>query len=172
MYNSTESFIQAWEDGRVKKSVTNEDGAWTDPEPTDDGIEGREFAAPMLVQPYGPRVEVDEAEKYVKWMGWEFNLAFSQVAGMSLFDIRFRGERIVYELGMQEAMAHYAGASPTSSAQLFFDTMYGFGMDAFELIPGFDCPHYATYLPVMYYREGKYFTTKNAICVFEAVSDQ
>ncbi|KAF2668453.1 amine oxidase catalytic domain-containing protein [Microthyrium microscopicum] len=171
LYNSTNTFYNAWKDGRVRKSMRNADGDWTAAEPTEEGIEGRERYAPMLVQPYGPRVEIDEAEKYVKWMGWEFYLTFSQVAALSVFDIRFRGERIMYELGMQEAMAHYAGGNPSSSGQLFFDTMFGFGLNAFELVPGYDCPAYATFLPVTIYREGKYITKKNVICVFEAVSD-
>ena len=30
-------------------------------------------------------------------------------SGIALHDIRFKEDRIVYELGMQEALAHYAG---------------------------------------------------------------
>jgi primary-amine oxidase len=171
LYNSTEAFRDSWESGTLKKSQTNPDGSWTNAEPIVEGIEGREFAAPILVQPYGPRVEVDEKEKYVKWMGWEFYISFSQVTALGLHDIKFKGERIIYELGMQEAMAQYAGASPTSSGQLFFDTLFGFGLNTYELIPGYDCPTYATFLPISMYREGKLIKRKNAICVFEAVSD-
>jgi primary-amine oxidase len=171
LYNSTEALRESWKKGTLKKAKTNPDGNWTDPEPSAEGIEGRELAAPMLVQPYGPRVEVDEHEKYVKWMGWEFYLSFSQVTALGLHDIRFKGERIIYELGMQEAMAQYAGASPSSSGQLFFDTLFGFGLNTFELVPGYDCPTYATFLPISMYREGKQITRKNAICVFEAVTD-
>jgi primary-amine oxidase len=104
-------------------------------------------------------------------MGWEFYFSFSQVTSLSLFNIKFRGERIIYELGLQEALAHYAGASPSMSGQAFFDTMFGFGAFAYELVPGYDCPSYATFLPAKFYREGVYHERKNAICIFEAVSD-
>lgn len=171
LYNSTDSFYDSWKVGLIQKSVINADGDWTNAEPTEEGPEDREMAAPILVQPYGPRVEVDVDQKYVKWMGWELYISFNQVTAMALYDIKFKGERIIYELGMQEAMAQYAGASPSSAGQLFFDTLFGFGLNTFEMIPGYDCPIYATYLPVSLYREGKHYQTKNAICVFEAVSD-
>lgn len=123
------------------------------------------------MQPYGPRVQVDEAQNFVRWMDWEFFLSFSQVKSLSLFDIRYQGERILYELGFEEALAHYSGASPALAGQLFLDTLFGFGLQAFDLLPGYDCPSYATFLPVTWYRAGKYFERKNAICIFEAVSD-
>jgi primary-amine oxidase len=155
----------------IHKTLPNKDGHWTDAEPEDRGISGRELPSPLLVQPYGPRVEIDVCQNYVKWMGWEFYLAFSQVTSLSLFDIRFRGERVMYELAFQEALAHYAGSSPALAGQAFFDTLFGFGVTAYELVPGYDCPAYATYLPITWYRSGQYFKRKNAICVFEAVSD-
>jgi primary-amine oxidase len=77
----------------------------------------------------------------------------------------------MYELGLQEALAHYAGASPSLAGQVFFDTLFGFGINAYELVPGYDCPGYATYLPVEWYRNGHFFKRRNAICIFEAVSD-
>ena len=90
-------------------------------------------------------------------MGFEFYIAFSQSTGISLFDVRFKGERIIYEvrvlltfsvlqgnrlslvhlqLGMQEALAHYAGADPTQGAQYFLDTFFSMGVRMFELVPG------------------------------------
>lgn len=37
-------------------------------------------------------------------MGWEFEAGLGK-RGPRLFDIRFKGERIAYELSVQEAMA-------------------------------------------------------------------
>jgi primary-amine oxidase len=171
LYNSTESLYTAWKSGQITKTLPNEDGHWTDSEPEIEGISGREMPSVFLVQPFGPRVEIDEAQNYVRWMGWEFYLSFSQVISLSLFDIRFRGERILYELSFQEALAHYSGASPALAGQLFLDTLFGFGSNAYELVPGYDCPAYATYLPIKWYHDGKFHQRKKAICVFEAVSD-
>lgn len=86
---------------------------------------------------------------------------------MRLFDIRFNGERIVYELGMQEAMAHYAGSNPGQSALSFLDSYYGFGPNAFELVNGYDCPAYATYLNTSFYWREERRSHQNSICIFE-----
>lgn len=63
--------------------------------------------------------------------------------GVSLHDIRFKGERIVYELARQEALAHYAGPDLDQTFSSYLDVTVGF--TNFNLIPGYDCPAYATY---------------------------
>ena len=62
---------------------------------------------------------------------------------MKLFDVKFQGQRILYELGLQEAIAHYAGNDPVQSGTSYMDTYYGFGPYAFSQIPGYDMPGYA-----------------------------
>lgn len=42
---------------------------------------------------------------------------------MTLFDIKYKGERIIYELGLQEAIAHYAGHDPAQSGVAYLDTV-------------------------------------------------
>ena len=46
---------------------------------------------------------------------FSFYVSFSRDSGLRLFDIKYRGERIVYELGLEEAIAHYAGNDPVQS---------------------------------------------------------
>lgn len=41
---------------------------------------------------------------------------------MRLYDVKFKGERIIYELGLQEAIAHYAGNDPVQSGTAYLDT--------------------------------------------------
>ena len=48
-------------------------------------------------------------------MDFSFYVTFSRDTGLRLFDIKYRGERIVYELGLEEAIAHYSGNDPTQS---------------------------------------------------------
>ncbi|KIR28237.1 hypothetical protein I309_02887 [Cryptococcus deuterogattii LA55] len=43
--------------------------------------------------------------------------------GMRLYDVKFKGERIIYELGLQEAIAHYAGNDPVQSGTAYLDTL-------------------------------------------------
>jgi primary-amine oxidase len=78
---------------------------------------------------------------------------------MRLFDIKYKGERIIYEIGLQEAIAHYAGNDPTQSGTAYLgeyrskrlltftdisaDTYYGFGPFCFNQIPGYDMPLHA-----------------------------
>lgn len=79
-----------------------------------------------------------------------------------------RTQRIIYELGLMEAIAHYAGNNPDQSVTAYLDTFYGFGPYAVELLAGFDCPAYATFLNASFSAEEVTTTHRNAICLFEA----
>ncbi len=43
------------------------------------------------------------------------------------------------------------GNDPVQSSTAYLDTYYGFGPYAFELVQGYDCPAYATYLNSTFY---------------------
>lgn len=124
-----------------------------------------------MIQPYGPRYKLDCEEKFVSWFGFEFFITTSVAQGVSIYDIRFRGERVMYELGLQEAMAHYAGDDPFQGGLEFMDTFFGMGKMAFELLPGYDCPAYADYLDSQWHDAGETHTTPNNVCVFEYTAD-
>lgn len=64
---------------------------------------------PLAVAPTGARYSVDVTRKYVEWMDFSFYVGFSRDTGVSLYDVRYKGQRVLYELGLQEALAHYAG---------------------------------------------------------------
>lgn len=86
---------------------------------------------------------------------------------MQIHNIEYQGQRIIYELGLQEALAHYASFDPLQSATAYLDSYYGFGPSTFELVQGFDCPTYATYMNVSFYASEVSHTHANAICLFE-----
>ena len=121
----------------------------------------------MSVQPYGPRYKLDKKQQYVKWFGFEFYLATSPAQGLMLYDIRFKGERVIYELGLQEAMSHYAGNDPMQGGLEFMDAFFGMGKKMFELVPGYDCPAYADYIDVPWHQLYETNTLPNSICIFE-----
>lgn len=47
---------------------------------------------------------------------------FTRDTGMRLFDIKYKGERIIYEIGLQDAIAHYAGNDPVQSGTAYLGT--------------------------------------------------
>ena len=167
LYNSTEAFRDAWKAREVQKVPANVDGKWSDSAPDEEGMEGREQVAPVMIQPGGPRYKLDENERHVSWLGWSFYINSLQAIGLGLWDVKFDGERVLYELGLQEAMAHYAGDDPLSVGMNWLDTLFGMGFNSYELVPGYDCPAYATFLPMSFHQGEKTITRKNSLCIFE-----
>lgn len=102
-------------------------------------------------------------------------------AGISLHDVHFKGERVIYELGMQEALAHYAGPDEDQTYASYLDVTIGF--TDFNLIPGYDCPTYATYTDAFclfetakdyplnrHYDYSYYHATKNIVFIIRSIS--
>ncbi|KAK6438611.1 hypothetical protein LTR95_005183 [Oleoguttula sp. CCFEE 5521] len=154
-----------------EKTPANLDGPWTDTEDFESTPAGRELPPPAVIQPYGPRYQLDRKQKYISWFGFEFFLTTNAAQGVLLYDIRFKGERVMYEVGLQEAMAHYAGDDPMQGGLEWMDSFFGMGKDAFELLPGYDCPAYADYLDSQTHDKYETTTIPNNICVFEYTSD-
>ena len=124
-------------------------------------------APPMPIGGKVPRFSVDYKQNYVEWMGFSFYISQSEDMGMGLHDIRFKGERIIYEIRLQEALAHYAAINPTNANTAYLDSAFGFGSGAVELMPGYDCPTYATYLNTSLPN----YESANSLCLFEFEAD-
>ncbi|OJI80543.1 hypothetical protein ASPTUDRAFT_129166 [Aspergillus tubingensis CBS 134.48] len=166
-YETTNAFRKAYySPGFVKlPSITEGDWARTDQQgpilPED------QKQPPVMVAPSGARHSLDTDQKYVTWMGFSFYIGFSRDTGVSIFDIRYKGQRILYELGLQEALSHYAGNDPVQSSTACLDSYYGFGPYTFELVKGYDCPIYATYLNTSFYDSESTHTHVDSLCLFE-----
>jgi diamine oxidase len=121
----------------------------------------------------GPRTFLPDGRRYtvqghhVAWQGWEFNFGVSSVTGLHLNDIRFRNERIIYEIGLQELAVFYSGGSPVPLHNAFFDSFLNIGRYTYSLIPGLDCPHHATYFDMVHYIGGESIVYRDSVCVFE-----
>ena len=99
---------------------------------------------------------------------FSFYISSSRDLGMQLHNIAYKGERIIYEVGLQEALAHYASSSdPFQASNAYLDSEYGFGEATFQLVSGFDCPAYATYLNTSYYAGETTHPHPSSICLFE-----
>ncbi|KAM0749530.1 copper amine oxidase [Meredithblackwellia eburnea MCA 4105] len=167
-YTSTAEFRAAWKNGDVVKATKNEAGDWIGTDRVGDELKYDDRAPPMQIQPSGQRFAVDADQKFVEWMDFSFYITFTRDTGVRLYDIKYKGERIIYELGLQEAIAHYAGNDPVQSGTAYLDTFYGFGPYAFNLLPGYDCPGYATYLNATFHANEVSTTHKNGICLYES----
>jgi len=122
---------------------------------------------PRSVSFAGLRFRVDRATQYVSWMGWGMYLGFDRDMGLSMWDIRFRGERLIYELAPQEAIAQYAGNDPMQSTTAWLDRYFGMGGNVRDMLPGYDCPHEAIFLPATTHSFMGSITRQRAICIFE-----
>ncbi|KAF5632026.1 membrane primary amine oxidase [Fusarium sp. NRRL 52700] len=103
---------------------------------------------PAPVQSGKERFAVDAEESYVTWMDFPFYVSITRDNVLRLHDIRYKGKRIMYELGLDEAIAHYAGIDPVQSGTCYFDSMNGFGPTMISLVKGYECPAYSHYLNV------------------------
>jgi primary-amine oxidase len=171
LYDTADDLRDAINAPGFKKTRRNTDGPWTETVDFSEGHADRSKPPPTMIQPTGARYHIDEEEKYVSWMGFEFFMRTSSDAGVALHDIKFNGNSVIYELGLQEALAHYAGDDPTQGGLEFMDTSFYMGRLMFELVPGYDCPAYATYLSTSYHFAEKTVVNQNSICVFEHTAD-
>ena len=167
-YATTEDFRAAYAKPGFVKNPPNIDGTWTHTDQKGPILPLDDEAPPMPVAKTA-RFSVDFRQQYVEWMGFSFYISFHEETGMRLHDISFKGERIIYELGMEEALAHYAGIDPVQSGTSYLDSAYGLGY-ADSLFPGYDCPTYATYLNISVVAEYT-FKEINAACLFEFDAD-
>ena len=170
-YETTGDFRNAYYSPGFEKLPANVDGAWAHTDRDGSLLPMDAKAPPQAVAPMGSRYSVDQNAKFVEWMDFSFYIGFTRDRGIALYDIRHKGQRILYELGLQEALAHYAGNDPVQSGTAYLDSYYGFGPYAFELVPGYDCPSYATYMNTSFYVDETSHTHINSICFFEFDAD-
>ncbi|XP_066538654.1 amiloride-sensitive amine oxidase [copper-containing] [Hoplias malabaricus] len=121
---------------------------------------------PKLVEPQGPRYRVDG--NFVEYAGWSFAFRVRSSAGLQIFDLRFNGERVAYEISLQEAIAFYSGDTPAAMQTKYIDAGWAMGTSDYELSPGIDCPEIATFVDLHhFYDTNKPVRYRNALCIFE-----
>jgi primary-amine oxidase len=163
VYDSISAFRAAWSAPGFEKIPIPKDGNWTSmdragaPFPNDAEPGPRAIATSQ-------RFSIDLINQYVEWMGFSFYMSMSRSLGLGLHNINFDGERIIYELQMQEAIALYASNDPLRAQTFYLDSIAtgpegGFGGSLNKLVPGWDCPETAEYLDTPF--------MNGSICVFE-----
>ncbi|KAK9435079.1 Copper amine oxidase [Metarhizium brunneum] len=166
-YPTTNAFRAAAALSNFTLLGTNSDGPWAQIERQGSPMKFDHLPPPTAVMPGSNRFSVDAKENYVEWMDFSFFLSYYKDNGLRLFNVQYKGRRILYELGLQEALTLYAGNDPVLSGTTYFDSKPGIGPSVVSLVDGYDCPTYSTYLNATYRQGEKSYTRFNAICLFE-----
>ncbi|NWX44034.1 AOC1 oxidase, partial [Steatornis caripensis] len=132
------------------------------------------FATGTPTDVHGAKVCEPQGRRYrlrgnwLEYGGWSLAFRLRSSAGLQLFDLRFNGERVAYEVSVQEAIAFYGGHTPAAMQTKYMDAGWGMGSVTYELARGIDCPEAATYLDAhhLYDADGP-VRFAAAICVFE-----
>ncbi|KAF1372730.1 hypothetical protein PFLUV_G00250440 [Perca fluviatilis] len=168
-FDSVEELIEKYESGGVEKIKLpdhDDKDLYSTYIPRGHSNTRTNVHGPKLVEPQGHRYEVDH--NFVEYAGWSFAYRVRSSAGLQVFDLRFNGERIAYEISLQEAIAFYSGDTPAAMQTKYIDAGWAMGTLSYELAPGIDCPEIATFVDLYhYYDTDKPVRHKNALCIFE-----
>ncbi|NWS42231.1 AOC1 oxidase, partial [Probosciger aterrimus] len=119
-----------------------------------------------VCEPQGRRYRVRGNQ--LEYGGWSLAFRLRSSAGLQLFNLRFNGERLAYEVSVQEAIAFYGGHTPAAMQTKYMDAGWGMGTVTYELARGIDCPETATYLDVHHFYDADGpVRFPHAICIFE-----
>ncbi|NXL36707.1 AOC1 oxidase, partial [Glaucidium brasilianum] len=132
------------------------------------------FTTDTPTEVHGAKVCEPQGRRYrlrgnqLEYGGWSLAFRLRSSAGLQLFDLRFNGERVAYEVSVQEAIAFYGGHTPAAMQTKYMDAGWGMGSVTYELARGIDCPEVATYLDAhhLYDADGPVRFSR-AICIFE-----
>ncbi|CAJ1075338.1 Hypothetical predicted protein [Xyrichtys novacula] len=161
-FDSVEDLKQKYEAGSIKKIVYKESEDYGSLKPR----QKPQQIGPQMFHVDGKRYSV--SNNHVLYLDWSFAFGLSSATGARVFDVRFKGERIIYELSVQEAMSVYGSVTPGMMMTKFLDSSIGIGRFAHELTRGVDCPYDATYIDTYRYIDVPTpVRFRNSICVFE-----
>ncbi|KAF9234360.1 copper amine oxidase [Melanogaster broomeanus] len=177
VFDTAESFLEALHNGTlIRASLPSPEAdldlSWSTRKRIGPQRDLDHLPGPRSVSFAGLRFRVDRDQQYVSWMGWGLYLGFDRDMGLSLWDIRFRNERIIYELRPQDALAQYAGNDPFQSTTAWLDRYFGMGHAVRDMLPGYDCPYEAVYLPATTFDFSGFVSRDRAICIFEHDSER
>uniref|UniRef100_A0A668AHI2 Amine oxidase n=1 Tax=Myripristis murdjan TaxID=586833 RepID=A0A668AHI2_9TELE len=161
-FDTVEELKQKYDSGSVKKIVFKESRNYGSLKPQRKPLQ----LSPQQFYAEGKRFSVKN--NHILYLDWSFAFGLSSLTGMRVFDVRFKGERIAYELSVQEAMSVYGSVTAGMILTKFLDSSMGIGRFAHELTRGVDCPYDATYIDTYRYIDMEAPTRyRNSICVFE-----
>ncbi|KAF3699580.1 Primary amine oxidase, liver isozyme [Channa argus] len=161
-FDSVEQLQHAYNNGSVNKIIYKESPDYGSLKAKNKPLQ----IGPQLFYADGKRHSV--SKNHVLYLDWSFAFGLSSLTGMRVFDVQFKGERIIYELSVQEAMSVYGSVTPGMMLTKFLDSSIGIGRFAHELVRGVDCPYEATFVDTYRYIDAPApLRFRNSICIFE-----
>ena len=102
VFPSVEAFAEAFHNGTLQRIPHRPDQrgdtSWSTRRRPGPPRDLDHLPGPRATSFAGLRYRVDKAKQYISWMGWGLYLGFDRDMGMSLWDIRFKNERLIYEV--------------------------------------------------------------------------
>ncbi|XP_014898546.1 retina-specific copper amine oxidase [Poecilia latipinna] len=161
-FNTVEELKMKYDNGKVNKTVYKESPDYGSLKPRKKPLQ----IPPQQFYAEGKRYSIQD--NHVLYLDWSFAFGLSSLTGMRVFDVRFNGERIAYEISVQEAMSVYGSVTPGMILTKFLDSSIGIGRFAHELVRGVDCPYNADYVDTYRYIDVPVpVRFRNSICIFE-----
>ena len=74
----------------------------------------------LQVEPDGKRYTINH--RHVSYLHWDFHIRLSSLTGPQIYDVRYQGDRIAYELGLSEIAVFYSGDSPMQRVTDYVDS--------------------------------------------------
>lgn len=103
-----------------------------------------DWDTPQQESPKSSTPRTESQESGVAWGPWSFSVTQRPSTGMAITDIKFRGERVAYELALMDSQAIYGGSARDQF--MYSDSAYTMSQWSTSLEPGVDCPEDATFL--------------------------
>lgn len=181
-FESAQALLDAFKSGQLIRCYSDE---WKDPEydvrwaTTGDRRRfraGSQRASPRTYEPEGPRFKVytrtSGGGSHFEYLGWEGHVGVKVDNGITFHDIRYGGNRIIYELSLQDQYVAYSGYQGAGQV-VYFDSYFGIGIGSFPLKRGVDCPENAEYMSVTkYHLQGAVTEDPDVVCIFEEDSQK
>ncbi|XP_045877157.1 amiloride-sensitive amine oxidase [copper-containing] isoform X2 [Meles meles] len=173
-YPSPEELARQYEEGQVDAVVledlppegTEETPLFSSYKPRGHFPTPSPLNGPRVVQPQGRRYRLEGST--VLYGGWSVSFRLRSSSGLQVLNVLFGGERVAYEVSVQEAVALYGGHTPAGMQTSYIDVGWGLGSVTHELAPGIDCPDTATFLDALHhYDADDPVRYPRALCIFE-----
>lgn len=171
IFETFDDLIQTYNSGnlnktRVQKPV-NDHNLFSSLQQRGDFVPAQPQRPPTLVEPDGKRYSVKG--KKVEYLGWSFNFRLSSLTGPAVYDVRYKGQRVAYEVALSEVAVFYSGYSPFGQTTNYVDSSELLGSQSRSMVPGGDCPETATLLNTTFLTHSKREpeVVKAALCLFE-----